>query len=345
MADSMISGAPLLAVNDLVVKIATEQGVVRPVRGISFAVKAHETLGIIGESGCGKSVTAEAVMGLLDPRITEAQGSVRFNGRDLLALSQRERRAIQGNTLSMVFQDPLSSLNPLFTVGRQIGESLQLHADLSRRQRAARVMALLEQVGIPDPARCCAAYPHEISGGMRQRVMIAMAVACHPALLIADEPTTALDVTIQAQILQLLESLKAANGMGIILITHDLSVVAQMCQRVIVMYLGEVVEEADVMTLFDRPRHPYTRGLMAAIPSLRGARQSRLTEIKGSVPPLTDSPAGCGFAPRCPFAGAICRRHPPLAAIRDGGATAGPEASRHAVRCWKAEELDRETVL
>lgn len=339
----MISGDALLTVHDLVVKIATEQGIVRPVRGLSFAVKAHETLGIIGESGCGKSVTAEAIMGLLDPRITETQGSVRFNGRDLLGLSLRERRAIQGNSLAMIFQDPLSSLNPLFTIGRQIGESLRLHADLSRRQRQARVLRLLDQVGINDPARCFAAYPHEISGGMRQRVMIAMAVACHPALLIADEPTTALDVTIQAQILQVLESLKAANGMGIVLITHDLSVVAQMCQRVIVMYLGEIVEEADVMTLFDRPRHPYTRGLMAAIPSLGGARQSRLAEIKGSVPPLSDSPAGCGFAPRCPFAGDICRRHPPLAALTDRRA-AGAEGPRHAVRCWKAEQLERESA-
>lgn len=339
--ENNIPSTPLLAVNDLVVKIATERGVVRPVRGISFAVNEHETLGIIGESGCGKSVTAEAIMGLLDHRVTEAQGSLRFNGRDLLALSPRERRAIQGNTLSMIFQDPLSSLNPLFSIGRQIGESLQLHANLPRSLRQGRVIELLGQVGIADPRRCAAAYPHEISGGMRQRVMIAMAIACHPALLIADEPTTALDVTIQAQILRLLESIQAANGMGIILITHDLSVVAQMCRRVIVMYLGEIVEEADVMTLFDRPRHPYTRGLMAAMPSLRGARQSLLTEIKGSVPPLSASPAGCGFAPRCPYAEEICRRHPPLAVLTDEGAPDGSEGVRHTARCWKAKALDQ----
>ncbi|NDL61859.1 ABC transporter ATP-binding protein [Acerihabitans arboris] len=338
------STGPLLTVNDLSVMIATENGVVRPVRGVSFEVQQHETLGIIGESGCGKSVTAESIMGLLDPGIAAVRGGVRFNGRDLLGLSARARRAIQGNTLSMIFQDPLSSLNPLMTIGRQIDESLRLHAGLPQGRRKARIIELLSQVGINDPLRCSTAYPHEISGGMRQRVMIAMAIACHPALLIADEPTTALDVTIQAQILALLESLKAANGMGIILITHDLSVVAQMCQRVIVMYLGEVVEEADVMTLFDRPRHPYTRGLMAAIPGTRAARKSILTEIKGSVPPPSESPAGCGFAPRCPFAGAICRRHPPLDMVSDGGATGGPDSPRHAVRCWKAGELDRGTA-
>ncbi len=329
---------PLLTVENLSVKFATGQGIVRPVRGVSFVVNANETLGIIGESGCGKSVTAESIMGLLDPRIANVQGGVIFSQQDLLGLTAGARRAIRGDRLSMIFQDPLSSLNPLFTIGRQIEESLRLHLSLAKAARRARVITLLDQVGIADPPRCAAAYPHEISGGMRQRVMIAMAVACHPALLIADEPTTALDVTIQAQILALLESLKAANGMGIILITHDLSVVAQMCQRVIVMYLGEVVEEADVMTLFDRPRHPYTLGLLASTPTLDRERKSTLPEIKGSVPSLTQSPQGCGFAPRCPFAGEICRRHPPLAAV--AGSNGSPNAGgAHHVRCWKADEI------
>src|SRR5476649_1648008 len=212
--------AALLSVDRLSVKFATPQGIVQPVRGVSFSVGRRQTLGIIGESGCGKSVTAEAIMGLLANRITEVQGDVRFNGRDLLALPARARRAVQGNRLSMIFQDPLSSLNPLFTLGRQIEESLLLHTGLSAKRRRTRAIELLDQVGISDARRCAAAYPHEISGGMRQRVMIAMAIACGPALLIADEPTTALDVTIQAQILALLERLQAANGMGIILITH-----------------------------------------------------------------------------------------------------------------------------
>ncbi len=331
---------PLLCVDRLSVRFATPQGVVQPVREVSLSVGRHQTLGIIGESGCGKSVTAETIMGLLNDRSTHVQGGMLFNGRDLLALTARERRAIQGNHLSMIFQDPLSSLNPLFTVGRQIEESLLLHTPLTAKQRRARAIELLDQVGITDGKRCACAYPHEISGGMRQRVMIAMAIACRPALLIADEPTTALDVTIQAQILTLLATLQAANGMGIILITHDLSVVAQMCQRVIVMYLGEVVEEADVMTLFDHPRHPYTRGLMAAMPTLDRERKSLLREIAGNVPPLRDTPAGCGFAPRCPFAGAICRQHPRLEPVGESA----PAAVRHAVRCWKADELPVETA-
>ncbi|WP_413723869.1 ABC transporter ATP-binding protein [Sodalis sp. RH16] len=330
---------PLLAVNNLTVNFATGEGIVAPVRGVTFRVDEHETLGIIGESGCGKSVTAESIMGLLTPALSNVQGEVLFRGQDLLSLTPRGRQAVRGADLAMIFQDPLSSLNPLMTVSGQIRESLQVHRPLRGKALRERVITLLRQVGIVDPAACAAAYPHEISGGMRQRVMIAMAIACHPALLIADEPTTALDVTIQAQILALLDKLKADHGMGIILITHDLSVVALMCQRVLVMYLGEIVEEADVMTLFDSPLHPYTRGLMASMPSLDGPRKIPLTEIKGSVPPLAETVAGCGFAPRCPYVDTLCRqRRPPLLSVNDdaGGASA---ISAHRVRCWRTADI------
>ncbi|WP_213991849.1 ABC transporter ATP-binding protein [Sodalis sp. dw_96] len=333
---------PLLAVNNLTVSFATGEGIVAPVRGVTFQLAENETLGIIGESGCGKSVTAESIMGLLTPAISDVQGEVLFRGKDLLSLSPKGRRAARGSEIAMIFQDPLSSLNPLMTVGGQIGESLRVHRRLGGKPLRERVIALLHQVGIVDPAACAAAYPHEISGGMRQRVMIAMAIACDPALLIADEPTTALDVTIQAQILALLDKLKADHGMGIILITHDLSVVALMCRRVLVMYLGEIVEEADVMTLFDSPLHPYTRGLMASMPTLGGQRKIPLTEIKGSVPPLTEPATGCGFAPRCPYVKTLCRRQPPpllsVQADTDDGASAN---SLHGVRCWRTADMQR----
>ncbi|MEC5341264.1 ABC transporter ATP-binding protein [Brenneria populi] len=321
----------LLSVNGLRVKFAAGQGVVSPVRGVSFEVGRHETLGIIGESGCGKSVTAQALMGLLPPRYSRVAGEMTFNGETLRDLSPGALRRWRGSRLAMIFQDPLSSLNPVFTVGFQIEESLILHGALTRGQRREEVLALLRQVGIDDARRCAAAYPHEISGGMRQRVMIAMAIASRPALLIADEPTTALDVTIQAQILTLLEKVKAENGMGIILITHDLSVVAQLCQRVLVMYLGEVVEETDVVSLFDNPLHPYTRALLQAVPGLDGERKVDLPEIRGTVPALSVSIAGCGFADRCPYAQARCReRRPELRALA---------RQPHRVRCWRAEEI------
>ncbi|MEC5319863.1 ABC transporter ATP-binding protein [Brenneria populi subsp. brevivirga] len=321
----------LLSVNGLRVKFAAGQNVVSPVRGVSFEVGRHETLGIIGESGCGKSVTAQALMGLLPPRYSRVAGEMTFNGETLRDLSPGALRRWRGSRLAMIFQDPLSSLNPVFTVGFQIEESLILHGALTRGQRREEVLALLRQVGIDDARRCAAAYPHEISGGMRQRVMIAMAIASRPALLIADEPTTALDVTIQAQILTLLEKVKTENGMGIILITHDLSVVAQLCQRVLVMYLGEVVEETDVVSLFDNPLHPYTRALLKAAPALDGDRKVELPEIRGAVPALSAAIPGCGFADRCPYAQARCReRRPELRALA---------RQPHRVRCWRAEEI------
>ncbi|EHD22350.1 MULTISPECIES: ABC transporter ATP-binding protein [Brenneria] len=327
----LVQSDTLLTVDGLQVKFATEQGVVSPVRDVSFTLKRHETLGIIGESGCGKSVTAQALMGLLPPRYSRVSGAMTFNGQVLRSLTPAALQRWRGSRLAMIFQDPLSSLNPVFSVAFQIEESLRLHTALTRRQRRAEVLSLLHQVGIDDARRCAAAYPHEISGGMRQRVMIAMAIASRPALLIADEPTTALDVTIQAQILALLEKVKADSGMGIILISHDLSVVAQLCQRVLVMYLGEVVEEAEVVSLFDDPLHPYTRALLQAVPRLDGARKTDLPEIRGTVPALSVFIPGCGFADRCPYAQARCREQPPvLRALAD---------PTHRVRCWRAEEI------
>ncbi|MBN3216252.1 ABC transporter ATP-binding protein [Pectobacterium polaris] len=327
----MMSETPLLSVKDLRVSFAASSGLLHPVRGISFEVKPRETLGIIGESGCGKSVTADALMGLLPARASRVGGEASLNGQPLLSLSDEARRRLRGNALAMIFQDPLSSLNPVYTVGEQIDESLRQHTALSRQARKARVHELLTLVGMPDPAACAVNYPHRLSGGMRQRVMIAIAIACGPSLLIADEPTTALDVTIQAQILSLLDKLKTEADMGIVLITHDLSVVAQMCQRVIVMYLGEIVEEADVFTLFDHARHPYTQALLRAVPNLNAPRKSELPEITGSVPPLSHPPVGCGFAPRCPLADERCHHSPPELSAADG--------LGHRVRCWKADSL------
>lgn len=320
----------LLRVNQLDVRFATRQGVISPVRGVSFAVNARETLGIIGESGCGKSVTAQALMGLLPPRISRVEGEVVLAGKVLHSLPAKVRRQISGRDMAMIFQDPLASLNPVMTIGLQIDESLRLHTALSRAQRREKILSLLAQVGIPEPARCAGAWPHELSGGMRQRVMIAMAIATSPSLLIADEPTTALDATIQAQILDLLDEIKQQTGMGIIFITHDLSVVARLCQRVVVLYAGQVVEEADVYTLFERPRHPYTRALLAARPSANHPPKTPLAEISGQVPSLHALPAGCAYADRCPLAQPRCRTQ--AAALRPVG------NEGHQVRCWRAEE-------
>ncbi|WP_313107686.1 ABC transporter ATP-binding protein [Pseudescherichia vulneris] len=326
----MVNPPPLLSVNNLRVNFATPQGVVSPVREVSFTLHQQETLGIIGESGCGKSVTAQALMGLLSPRTSRTDGEVTLNGARLDTLSTRAKRQRCGRDMAMIFQDPLSSLNPVFTIGFQIDESLKLHTSLDRSARREKILSLLTQVGIADPARCANAYPHELSGGMRQRVMIAIAIASAPSLLIADEPTTALDATIQAQILRLLEEIKRQSAMGIVIITHDLSVVAQLCQRVVVLYAGQVVEECDVSTLFHRPRHPYTQALLAARPSQDRAPKTRLAEIRGSVPPLNALPVGCTFADRCPLATETCRSQPPaLRAI---------DSRTHQVRCWRAEE-------
>jgi len=320
----------LLQVDNLRVNFATRRGVVAPVRGVSFQVNAHETLGIIGESGCGKSVTAQALMGLLSPRTSRVDGAITLAGRPLHSLSLKARRRLSGQEMAMIFQDPLSSLNPVLTIGFQIDESLRLHTALSRAERREKILALLQQVGIHDPERCASAWPHELSGGMRQRVMIAIAIASSPALLIADEPTTALDATIQAQILDLLDEIKRQTGMGIVFITHDLSVVARLCQRVVVLYAGEVVEETDVLTLFANPRHPYTRALLAARPSADSQPKTALREIPGQVPSLHKPPSGCAFADRCPLAQPRCRAQGP--ALRPFDTPA------HQVRCWRTDE-------
>jgi peptide/nickel transport system ATP-binding protein len=286
----------------------------RAVDGISFAVEAGETVAIVGESGCGKSVTANSILRLVPQPPGRIGGAIRFQGRDLLKLSERAMREVRGNDISMIFQEPMTSLNPVLTIGRQIAEPLRLHQGLSRESVEQRVVEMLGLVGIAEPRRRAREYPHQLSGGMRQRVMIAIALACRPKLLIADEPTTALDVTIQAQILNLMTDLKQRVGAAIILITHDLGVVAEIAERVMVMYAGRKVEEAPVAELFRSPRHPYTRGLLSAVPKLGSslaATQTRLAEIPGVVPSLKQRIAGCVFASRCAFARDLCRRVAP----------------------------------
>jgi peptide/nickel transport system ATP-binding protein len=305
----------LLEVENLQTHFRTPDGVIRAVDGISFAVEAGETVAIVGESGCGKSVTANSILRLVPQPPGRIAGAIRFEGRDLLKLSERAMREVRGNDISMVFQEPMTSLNPVLTIGRQIAEPLRLHQGLPRKQVEERVVEMLGLVGIAEPRRRAREYPHQLSGGMRQRVMIAMALACHPKLLIADEPTTALDVTIQAQILGLMADLKSRVGAAIILITHDLGVVAEIAKRVMVMYAGRKVEEAPVAELFRSPRHPYTQGLLNAVPKLGsslGARGPKLAEIPGVVPSLKERIAGCVFASRCAFARELCRRVAPV---------------------------------
>ncbi|MFT8242485.1 ABC transporter ATP-binding protein [Roseomonas sp. BN140053] len=305
---------PLLSVEMLQTHFRTPDGVNRAVDGVSFTVRAGETVAIVGESGCGKSVTAMSVLRLIPEPPGRIAGAIRFEGRDLLQLSDREMRAIRGNEISMIFQEPMTSLNPVLTVGRQIGETLRLHQGLDGRAAEARAVEMLTLVGIPEPRRRVREYPHQLSGGMRQRVMIAMALACNPKLLIADEPTTALDVTIQAQILDLMRDLKQRVGAAIVLITHDLGVVAEVAERVIVMYAGRVVEQAAVGPLFRAPRHPYTQGLLGAVPRLGSSLEgtaTRLAEIPGQVPSLKARIEGCVFASRCPHATELCRAVPP----------------------------------
>ena len=320
----------VLEVDQLKTYFYTRDGIVRAVDGVSFCVAPGETLGVVGESGCGKSVTSLSILRLIaSPPGRIVAGRVLFEGRDLLGLTEGEMRAVRGDAISMIFQEPMTSLNPALTVGWQIAESLALHRGLSRDDAMARAVEMLRKVRMPEPNRRVRQYPHELSGGMRQRVMIAMALACGPKLLIADEPTTALDVTIQAQILELMRLLAAETGAAIILITHDLGVVAEMAQRVVVMYAGRKVEEAPVDELFARPRHPYTRGLLGSMPhlgsSVRGADGKRLVEIPGMVPSLKEEQPGCLFAPRCPNALARCAQEvPPLAAHGPG----------HWAACW-----------
>ena len=328
-------GEKLLAIEDLQTHFFTRDGVVRAVDRVSYDVDAGETLAVVGESGCGKSVTALSILRLVpSPPGRIVGGAIRFEGRDLLRLNDAAMRRIRGNEISMIFQEPMSSLNPVLTVSRQIGETLMLHQGLDARAAAARAIEMLRQVHIPEAERRARQYPHELSGGMRQRVMIAMALACNPKLLIADEPTTALDVTIQAQILDLMRELKAKTGAAIILITHDLGVVAEMAARVVVMYAGRKVEEAPVRDLFRRPRHPYTLGLLASVPRLGAtlgrADAPRLAEIAGTVPSLREPIIGCAFAPRCAYATVRCRIEAPVLEEK---------APAHLAACFASDEL------
>src|SRR5579863_2171428 len=322
----------LLEVRNLQTHFRTPDGINRAVDGVSFHVDEGETLAIVGESGCGKSVTAMSLMRLIPEPPGKIAGSVRFRGSDLLKLSDREMRAIRGNDISMIFQEPMTSLNPVLTVGRQIGETLRMHQGLDKQAAEARAIEMLTLVGIPEPVRRVKEYPHQLSGGMRQRVMIAMALACNPKLLIADEPTTALDVTIQAQILDLMRDLKQRLGSAIMLITHDLGVVAEMAQRVVVMYAGRKVEEASVNEIFAHPLHPYTQGLLGAVPklgsSLHEGGRSKLAEIPGLVPSLRKPIVGCAFAGRCPMVTDLCRKVAPAIESKEPG---------HLVPCHHAE--------
>ncbi|MDM0009731.1 ABC transporter ATP-binding protein [Variovorax sp. J22G73] len=331
--------APLLEIDGLRTYFDTLQGEVRSVNGVSYRVEVGQTVGVVGESGCGKSVTALSVMRLIPtPPGRYAGGAIRYRGTDLLKLSEPEMRKIRGNRISMIFQEPMTSLNPVLTVGRQIAETVMLHQQVGRKEALERATDMLRLVQIPEPHRRVNEYPHQLSGGMRQRVMIALALVCHPEVLIADEPTTALDVTIQAQILALLRGLQKQLGMGIVMITHDLGVVAECCDRVVVMYAGRKVEEADVIDLFDRPLHPYTRALMASMPSMN-THTARLTEIPGIVPAPHEPEGGCPFAPRCGFATERCRNEMPM--LEDHGS----EGSPHVVACFEVDEVVRRTPV
>jgi peptide/nickel transport system ATP-binding protein len=321
----------LLDVQNLRTYFHTRDGIVKAVDGVNFHVNRGEIVGLVGESGCGKSVTSLSVMRLIAPPGKVESGRILFDGQNLLDLTRNQMTKIRGNRMSMIFQQPTSSLNPVFQVGDQIGEVLAIHQAMGRKAGRARSIEMLKMVGIPDPERRINSYPHEMSGGMAQRVMIAMALACVPELLIADEPTTALDVTIQAQILDLMRDLRSKMETSIVLITHDLGVVSEMCSRVAVMYAGEIVEEADVRTLFREPKHPYTQGLIGSIP-IMGKVKDELEVIPGNVPNLVDLPPGCRFAPRCKarieHGLEICTRERP---------ELKPAAPGHTVRCWLYE--------
>ena len=335
MRDQVGFDTPLLQVEDLKTYFYTRDGVVRAVDGMSFSVARGETLAVVGESGCGKSVTSLSILRLIaSPPGRTVAGRTLFAGHDLLKLPEAQMRKIRGDAISMIFQEPMTSLNPVLTVGRQIAEVLVLHRGLSGQEATRRAVEMLHLVHIPEPERRVAYYPHQFSGGMRQRVMIAMALACEPRLLIADEPTTALDVTIQAQILELMRELKERTGTAIVLISHDLGVVAEMAQRVVVMYAGRSVEEGSAAALFAHPRHPYTRGLLDSVPRLGAAIRrngaKRLSEITGTVPSLLNPIVGCAFAPRCAYATALCRsEYPPLEEKVPG----------HRAACWESERM------
>ncbi|WP_394821181.1 ABC transporter ATP-binding protein [Pendulispora albinea] len=334
---------PLLRVRDLVTTFRGDHGTVRAVDGVSFDVAAGQTVGVVGESGCGKSVTALSLLRLIPspPGYIES-GTIELRGKNLLALREREMRDVRGNEISMVFQEPMTSLNPVYTVGAQIVEAILLHQKMSRREAYAQARELLRHVGISSPETNVDAYPHQLSGGMRQRVMIAMALACRPALLIADEPTTALDVTIQAQILELIHKLQGELGMSILLITHDLGVIAEYTEHVIVMYAGRIVESGPVREVFARPRHPYTHGLMASVPRLgqsRRSRVARLPTIDGMVPDLRHLPGGCRFADRCKLVIDACREEEPELLRVDAEV-----ASEHFARCIRWQDTGQETA-
>ena len=327
----MDRGNAVLQVRNLRTEFATRRGIVPAVDGVSFEVFGGRVTGLVGESGCGKSVTALSILGLVpSPPGRVAGGEILFEGRDLVRRTSREMCAIRGKDISMIFQEPMTSLNPVKTVGSQVGEPLRVHLGLSTREARRRAEEMLDLVGIPEPQLRYRSFPHQLSGGLRQRVMIAMALICGPKLLVADEPTTALDVTIQAQVLDLMMGLKNRLGTAIVLITHDLGVVAETCDDVYVMYAGHIVEQGDVYRLFERPGHPYTQGLLRCIPDAsKPGRRGPLASIEGTVPPLTALPSGCRFAPRCPRAQELCHRQiPDLVAVGEG----------HWVRCWRAEE-------
>jgi peptide/nickel transport system ATP-binding protein len=325
--------APLLDIQDLVTVFDLDQGPLTAVDGLDLSLEAGEILGLVGESGCGKSLTALSVMGLLPPPGRVAAGRVFFDGQDLLKASAKEIRSLRGKEISMVFQEPMTSLNPVFTVGRQIAEEVTAHEKASAKEAWQKAVHMLDRVGIPDPAHRAKSYPHQLSGGMRQRVMIAMALTLDPRLLIADEPTTALDVTIQAQILGLMRKLRQEMGTSILLITHNLAVVAQMCSRVAVMYTGRLVESAPVDDLFDKPLHPYTQGLLSCLPSRAPQPGQRLPTIGGIVPALGDLPPGCAFSDRCPKSFAPCNQaEPALVEVAPG----------HKVRCYLHHDQARQ---
>lgn len=317
----------LLEVNDLVTSFRTAEGKLSAVRGVSFSVDKGETLCIVGESGCGKSITTLSVMGLLPSNGEITRGSIRFLGKELTTKKEEDFRKLRGNEISMIFQEPMTALNPVFTIGYQIREPLMIHKRLSKREATQKAISLLDQVGIPDPTSRLKQYPHELSGGMRQRVMIAMALACDPSLLIADEPTTALDVTIQAQILDLMDDLKSDLSMGVVMVTHDMGVVAEMADRVMVMYAGEVVEVGTVMEIFESPQHPYTRGLLASVPNVDDP-DHEMQAIPGSLPNLNEEITGCRYHARCPFAMEKCNEvDPPMFEL----------TAEHQSKCWLQE--------
>jgi peptide/nickel transport system ATP-binding protein len=319
---------PVLEVKGLSTSFSTDNGIIPVVNNIDFTVKRQEVVGIVGESGCGKSVTSLSIMGLIPTSNGIVEGGIYFNGENLANFSEKKMRSIRGNEIAMIFQEPMTSLNPVFTIGEQLTEAIKIHWKWSKKKAREHAIQMLQKVGLPRAEQLINEYPHQLSGGMRQRVMIAMAMLCNPKLLIADEPTTALDVTIQAQILELMKKLNKETDTSIIMITHDLGVVAEMCQRIIVMYSGKIVEEADVRTIFKEPKHPYTVGLIQSVPDMR-EKKERLYSIPGNVPKPGSIEFGCHFAPRCPHAHDRCfTETPDLTTLKNG----------QKVRCWLYEE-------